>query len=145
MTSNAGTSVGSASGMGFLNGDNGISVKIAQTLKEIFRPEFLNRVDEVIEFSELTKEELKQICSLMLKDMISELKGMGIGFEISDEAKDILIDRGYKPKYGARPIRREIQTSIEDAVSAMILGGDAKRGSVISADAKDEEIVLSIK
>jgi len=145
MTSNAGTSVGSASGMGFMSSDNGISVKISQTLKEIFRPEFLNRVDEVIEFSELTKEELKEICTLMLKDMIEELKSMGIGFEITDEAKDVLIAKGYKPKYGARPIRREIQTSIEDAVSAMLLGEKAVRGSVILAEAKDNEIVLSVK
>ena len=145
MTSNAGTSVGAASGMGFLNSGGGMSVRISQTLKEIFRPEFLNRVDEIIEFNELTKDELKQICTLMLRDMTSELSGMGIEFEITDAAKDVLIEKGYNPRYGARPIRREIQTSVEDAVSGIILKGEAVRGSVIFADAKDGEIKVSVK
>jgi len=69
---------------------NAVSLKIDKTLKEIFRPEFLNRVDEVIEFNELTKDELKEICTLMLKDMKNELSSMGIDFEITDEAKDAL-------------------------------------------------------
>ncbi len=140
MTSNAGTSVGSALAPGFTSGGDGISEKISQSLKEIFRPEFLNRVDEVIEFSNLTTEELLKICDLMLKDMVSELKGMGIEFEISDEAKKLLVDKGYTPRYGARPIRREIQTSIEDAVSTLLLSQAVHRGGCIKVAATDGKI-----
>ena len=134
--------MGSASAPGFIASSNGISDKISQSLKEIFRPEFLNRVDEVIEFTNLTKEELNEICNLMLKDMISELKGMGIGFEITDDAKDALVEKGYTPRYGARPIRREIQTLIEDPVSSLLLSGDVKSGDCIKvAKAKDTILV----
>ena len=145
MTSNAGTSVGSASAPGFIASSNGISDKISQSLKEIFRPEFLNRVDEVIEFTNLTKEELNEICNLMLKDMISELKGMGIGFEITDDAKDALVEKGYTPRYGARPIRREIQTLIEDPVSSLLLSGDVKSGDCIKVEKAKDTILVKVQ
>jgi len=145
MTSNAGTSVGLASAPGFMTSGNGISEKISSSLKEIFRPEFLNRVDEVIEFSTLGKDDLMKITDLMLGDMISELKGMGIGFEITDSAKEVLVDRGYTPKYGARPIRREIQTLIEDEVSSLILSGTLKNGCVLNVDASSGNICVSVK
>ncbi len=142
MTSNAGTSVGLSSSAGFLTSSDGISDKISSALKEIFRPEFLNRVDEVVEFSSLTKTQLKEIATLMLADMTNELSGMGIDFEITDKAKELLVDKGYTPRYGARPIRRQIQTLIEDKVSSMLLSEEVARGSVISVDAKDGEIIV---
>ena len=138
MTSNAGTSVGSAAGLGFMTSDSGMSAKISASLKEIFRPEFLNRVDEVIEFSELTKDELIQICTLMLSDVVSELKSMNIGFDISERAKAELVRRGYNPRYGARPIRREIQTLIEDPVSTLLLSSEAHSGCTIHVDTGDD-------
>ena len=137
MTSNAGTSVGSSSGMGFLNADSGMSVKISQAIKEIFRPEFINRVDEIIEFKELTKDELLQIVDLMLKDMTAELDKMGVGFEMSKAAKERLLDNCYNPRYGARPIRREIQNSIEDDVSSLILSSEIEAGSTVCVDVGD--------
>ncbi|MBQ8588182.1 MAG: ATP-dependent Clp protease ATP-binding subunit [Clostridia bacterium] len=143
MTSNAGTSVGSASAAGFMSTDGGISTKIMESLKEIFRPEFLNRVDEVIEFSALTKENLMDITDLMLKDMVAELAGMGIGFEITDEAKALIVDRAYTPRYGARPIRREIQTSIEDAVSGLILSSELGEGSMVRVEVLNGEIKVN--
>ncbi len=142
MTSNAGTSVGLSSSAGFLTSSDGISDKISTALKEIFRPEFLNRVDEVVEFSSLTKSQLKEIATLMLTDMTKELSGMGIDFEITDNAKELLVEKGYTPRYGARPIRRQIQTLIEDKVSSMILSEEAVRGSVITVDAKDGDIIV---
>ncbi len=145
MTSNAGTSVGSTSAMGFLGGGDGISAKIEQSLKEIFRPEFLNRVDEVIEFSSLNKDELVRIASLMLKDMVSELKSMGIEFKITDAAKGLLVDRGYSPRYGARPIRREIQTSIEDAVSTLLLSEAVSAGGTVSVDVRNGDIEVFVE
>jgi len=143
MTSNAGTSVGSASAAGFLGGGDGISEKISASLKEIFRPEFLNRIDEIIEFSSLGKQELMKICSLMMKDMVSELAAMGIGFEITDEAKEMIVDKGYTPRYGARPIRRQIQMLIEDKVSSLILDGSAVKGTIISVCCENGEIAVS--
>ncbi len=140
MTSNAGTSVGSMSNMGFLSAEGGVSAKIDKALKEIFRPEFLNRVDEVIEFMPLTKEELIKICALMLKDMAQELGSMGIGFEITESAKETLVENGYTARYGARPIRREIQTEVEDKVSSLILSETLKKGMVLKVDAKDGKI-----
>jgi len=142
MTSNAGTSVGAASAPGFLNSGNGISDRISQSLKEIFRPEFLNRVDEIIEFTNLTRDELIAICDLMLSDMISELKSMGIDFEITREAKELLVDKGYTPRYGARPIRREIQTSVEDAVSSLILSEQLTSGGRVYVDVNNGEITV---
>jgi len=142
MTSNAGTSVGSASGAGFMAGDEGVSVKIDKTLKEIFRPEFLNRIDEIIEFKELTKEELLKIEDLMLADVKAGVKALGGEFVIADEAKEMIIDSSYSPRYGARPIRREIQRVIEDPLSEIILASDSIEGTVIEAVVENGKIVV---
>lgn len=145
MTSNAGTSVGSASLAGFNTSEgNTLSGKVEQALKDIFRPEFLNRVDEVIQFNSLTKDDLKEIVSLMLSDLTSELSSMGIGFEITEEARELLADKGYTPRYGARPIRRQIQTLIEDPVSSILLSQDVKTGSKFVIDVNDGEIEVKI-
>ena len=138
MTSNAGTSVG-ANSMGFLEsaggGSGNLSSKIDRTLKEIFRPEFLNRIDEIVEFHPLTKAELMQIIDLMLKDLKAELAHMNVEFAITDRAKENMLERAYQPKYGARPLRREIQTSIEDEVSTLLLAGDLCAGQTVSVEA----------
>ena len=139
MTSNAGTSIGS-NNMGFSTVENQkIDGKIEKALKEIFRPEFLNRIDAIIEFKELTKDELKQIISLMLKDLVSELEHMGIAFEITDSAKDLILKNSYNPKFGARPIRREIQNSIEDKIAEFILTETDYQSKKITVDAKDNK------
>ena len=145
MTSNAGTSVGSSSAMGFMSSGDGISARIEQSLKEIFRPEFLNRVDEVIEFTSLGKEELVQIATLMLKDVTNELRSMNIDFVVTDAAKEKLVDDGYSPRYGARPIRRQIQIVIEDAVSTMLLSDKVKSGDTLVADVKGDSIEVFVK
>ncbi len=145
MTSNAGTSVGSASLAGFNTDEgNSLSGRVEQALKDIFRPEFLNRVDEVIQFNSLTKDNLREIVSLMLSDLTAELSSMEIGFEITDGAKELLADKGYTPRYGARPIRRQIQTLIEDPVSSMLLSQDIKMGSRFVVDVNDGEIEVKI-
>ncbi len=144
MTSNAGTSVGSAQGMGFGSLDGGISKRIDAALKEIFRPEFLNRIDEVVEFSQLTKPQLLKIVDLMLKDIISELGEMGLEFKISDGAKELIIENSYNPRMGARPIRREIQTKIEDEVSNILLGSDIPQKATVSVDVQDGRITTAL-
>ena len=144
MTSNAGTSVGSAQGMGFGSVDGGISKRIDAALKEIFRPEFLNRIDEVVEFSQLTKPQLIKIVDLMLKDIISELAEMGLEFKISEAAKELIIENSYNPRMGARPIRREIQVKIEDEVSNILLGSDIPEKATVSVDVQDGKITTAL-
>ena len=140
MTSNAGTSVGSASGMGFMTEDNGVSIKIEKTLKEIFRPEFLNRIDEIIEFKELTKDELLKIEDLMMADTLASIKALGAEITVSKAAKELILEKAYNPRYGARPIRREIQCSLEDPLSEIILTADDISGAKITVDTNKGEV-----
>lgn len=140
MTSNAGTSVGSASGMGFMTESDGVSMKIEKTLKEIFRPEFLNRIDEIIEFKELTREELLEIADLMLKDTVASVRALGGKLSVSRSAKEKILDNSYNPRFGARPIRREIQKSIEDPLSEIILAADDISGAKITVDTYKDEV-----
>ena len=144
MTSNAGTSVG-LNNMGFNSGDKAkLDVKIERALKETFRPEFLNRIDAIIEFKELKKDELVKILDLMLKDLTDELERMGLKLEISGAAKDLIIEKGYYPKYGARPLRREIQNRIENEVSRILLSEDISNKSKITVDAQNGEMKIEI-
>lgn len=145
MTSNAGTSIGSNS-MGFFTSEGtSLDGKIDKALKEIFRPEFLNRIDEIIEFKELTKDELKQIIDLMLKDLVSELDHIGIKFVITDSAKDLILKNSYNPKFGARPIRREIQNSIEDKIAEFLLTETNYASKTITVDQKDMQYNITIE
>ncbi len=144
MTSNAGTSVGSASGMGFINEGDGLSLKIEKTLKEIFRPEFLNRVDEIVEFKELTHGELLDITELMLFDVKNEVKALGASLTVTKAAKERILEKAYNPRYGARPIRREIQKSIEDPLSEIILSADDISGSKITVDTFKGEVRVQL-
>ena len=144
MTSNAGTSVGSSSGFGFVKGEGGISSRVDAALKELFRPEFLNRVDEIIEFAPLTSEQLISIVDLMLKDVISELGEMGLNFRISTAAKQMIVDSSYNPRMGARPIRREIQTTIEDEISNILLSEDVPEGATVSVDVVGGKLVTAL-
>ena len=144
MTSNAGTSVGSSSGFGFVNGANGVSSRVDAALKELFRPEFLNRVDEIIEFDSLTREQLLAIVDLMLKDVVSELGEMGLEFRISEAAKQLIVDNSYNPRMGARPIRREIQTTVEDEISNILLAGEIPENSTIMVDVMDGKLSTTL-
>ncbi len=132
MTSNAGTR---SSSMGFGEAAEGkLSTNIDAALKETFRPEFLNRVDEIIEFKPLTRDELMQIAELMLKDIRAEITSLGAQLTITDSAKDAIISDGYIYKYGARPMRRTIQNYIENPIAEMVIAGDVVRGAEVVAD-----------
>lgn len=142
MTSNAGTSLKS-SGIGFANdGYIAMENKVKDVLKETFRPEFLNRIDEIIVFNELDREELRQIVDLMLRDVVEEVenKKMSIGFE--GEVKEFILKKGYDPKYGARPLRRTIQKYIEDELTDMYLKGVFEEGSNILIGVENDSIVF---
>ncbi|MDP4093875.1 MAG: AAA family ATPase, partial [Bacillota bacterium] len=142
MTSNAGTSL-KANGIGFGNeGYGALKSRVNDVLKETFRPEFLNRVDETIVFTELDKEQLKQIIDLMLKEVTSEIEAKGIKIEVTEEAKEFILEKGYDKKYGARPLRRTIQKYIEDELAEAYLRGRFKDDSSIRVDLRDGEIVF---
>lgn len=121
MTSNAGSQFQSGS-FGFGRDDYyQMESRIRDALRETFRPEFLNRVDDVIVFSRLSKEELRQIVDLMIKEVIEEVAEHEMSLEVSQEVKDFILEKGYDKKYGARPLRRTIQDYIEDAIAEAFL------------------------
>ncbi len=132
MTSNAGSNLNNNS-IGFAKQtiDNS---KIEDNLKEVFRPEFLNRIDEIIVFNPLTQTELLQIVDLMLQDTKKALSQKNITLSISDEAKNYILEKGTNLKFGARPLRRSIQRYIEDEISEMILKGEIKEGQNITIE-----------
>ena len=107
------------------------------TLKDIFRPEFLNRLDEILEFDSLTKEQIRSIVKLQLKDLESRLADEGLFLEVDEKAVDILADEGYDPAYGARPVKRAIQRGIENPVAKAIVAGKYPPGSTIRVTAKN--------
>ena len=115
--------------------------KVEEEVKKFFRPEFLNRIDSTIVFHSLVKDHIRQIVDIMLKEVEKELKDAGIGLEVSAEAKDLLIELGYDPNFGARHLRRVIQDRLEDMLSEDILSGRLKSGDVAQVDVKDGEFV----
>lgn len=144
MTSNAGTNFKS-NGIGFAKeGYNILENQVKEALKEFFRPEFLNRVDETIVFTPLAKEELYKIIDLMLKEVIDEVKEKNIFLDISDEVKDYILKVGYDERYGARPLRRSIQKYIEDEIAEQYLQKKFREGSHIKVDLEDDKIVLRV-
>jgi len=143
MTSNAGTQLKS-SGIGFgKRGYDALESRVKEALKEIFRPEFLNRVDETIVFTQLSKEELRKIIDLMLNDIIEDVKEKDMTITISDEVKDFILEKGYDEKYGARPLRRTIQRYIEDEIAEEYIKKQFSAGDNIKVDLKEDKVVLS--
>ena len=143
MTSNAGSNLNTNS-IGF--GKNSLDKnKIENALKEIFRPEFLNRVDEIISFDSLTKEQLLQIVDLLLKNTQEALDNKNIKLYVSDEAKKYILEKGTDLKYGARPLRRAIQRYIEDEISEMILKGDLEPYQTIEITIEEENLKFTAK
>ena len=142
MTSNAGSNLNNNSiGFGKQTVDKS---KIEDSLKEVFRPEFLNRVDEIIVFNSLNKNELLQIVDLMLKDTVKALKQKDISFEITDEAKQFILEKGTNIKFGARPLRRAIQRHIEDEISEKILRSEIVDGQTVKVALKDENLIFEV-
>ena len=142
MTSNAGSNLNNNSiGFGKQTVDKS---KIEDSLKETFRPEFLNRIDEIIVFNSLNKDELLKIVDLMLADTVKALKHKDISFEISSEAKQFILEKGTNIKFGARPLRRAIQRYIEDEISEMILRSEIVDGQTIKVTLKDDKLNFDV-
>ena len=143
MTSNAGSNTNSNSiGFGKQTLDKG---KVLDKLKDVFRPEFLNRVDEIISFDPLTKEQLLQIVDLMLEDTKKALKEKDITMSISPKAKDFILEKGTDIKFGARPLRRAIQRYIEDELSEMILRNTLQDGQNVKIDFENDELKFNVE
>ncbi|WP_277583967.1 ATP-dependent Clp protease ATP-binding subunit [Psychrobacillus antarcticus] len=119
--------------------------KMLVELKKAFRPEFLNRLDEMIVFHSLEREHLKQIVSLMTEQLAKRLKGQGIELEITEAAQDKITTEGYEPEYGARPLRRAIQKHVEDRLSEELLKGEVLDGQHVIFDVEDNEFVVRTK
>ena len=154
MTTNLGTrDISKSLGLGFANSDDDqtnyerMKGKVSDELKTHFRPEFLNRIDDVIVFHQLTKDQIIQIVDLMIKNLDDRLQAKDMGIELTPAAKDLLAARGYDPLLGARPLRRTIQREIEDALSERILFGELKAGEIIVVDAEGEgaEAIFTFK
>ncbi len=122
-----------------------IKARVLEELKGAFRPEFLNRVDDVIVFSKLTQDEIKQIAGKMLDNLKKRLKNLNISIEFTDDVLTALADKGFDPVYGARPLRREIQNRIEDALSEKILDATIKNGNCVVCDFCENEFMFSVK
>ncbi len=154
MTTNLGTrDISKSLGLGFANVDDDLTNyermkgKVSDELKSHFRPEFLNRIDDVIVFHQLTKPQIIQIVDLMLKNLDDRLQAKDMGIELTPAAKNLLAERGYDPLLGARPLRRVIQREIEDSLSERILFGELKAGEIIVVDVEGEgaEAVFTFK
>ena len=146
MTTNLGTrDISKSLGLGFANTDDDLTNyermkgKVSDELKNHFRPEFLNRIDDVIVFHQLNKEQIIQIVDLMIANLDERLKAKDMGIELTQAAKDLLAARGYDPLLGARPLRRVIQREIEDALSERILFSELNAGEIIVVDVEGED------
>jgi ATP-dependent Clp protease ATP-binding subunit ClpA len=142
MTSNVGNRLKSG-GIGFTQDKyETLENKVKESMQETFKPEFLNRIDEIIVFTRLIKAQLRQIIDLMLQEVIHEVHEKGMSIEISDEVKDFILKVGYDEKYGARPLRRAIQSHIEDEIAEQYLQKRIKNGSHIRFSLQDGKVVL---
>nr|QCI05872.1 Clp protease ATP binding subunit [Dasysiphonia japonica] len=157
MTSNIGSKVIEKGGgsLGFELGEsqiesqyNRIKSLVNEELKQYFRPEFLNRLDEIIVFRQLTKDEVREIADIMLKEVFDRIKQQEIDLSVTDRFKNRLVDEGYNPSYGARPLRRAVMRLLEDVLAEEVLGGKIKGGDSAVVDVTEEgevKVLLSNK
>jgi len=151
MTSNIGSKVieKGGGGLGFeFSGDsvedsqyNRIKSLVNEELKQYFRPEFLNRLDEIIVFRQLTKNEVKEIAEIMLQEVFARLQDKGIKLNVTDSFKERLVEEGYNPSYGARPLRRAVMRLLEDSLAEEVLSGRIKDGDKALVDIDDNKKV----
>jgi ATP-dependent Clp protease ATP-binding subunit ClpC len=150
MTSNLGTEYVNKGGtLGFLGAqtedDKANQEKITKALKGAFRPEFLNRIDEIILFSSLSMEDMRKIVSLQMADIQSRLSEHGLKVELTDEATEWLANEGYDPAFGARPLKRALQKHVESPLSISLLSGEFGTGDTVLVDIIDDEVVFKKK
>ena len=150
MTSNVGArTITDGKKLGFSKGEEKITTEykdikknVMEELKKAFRPEFLNRIDDIIVFHQLDKENIKNIVDIMINNLVSRLETKEIYIEVSSEVKDFIAKKGFDVTYGARPLRRAIQTEIEDVIAEGFLNGDIKPGKTVKLVLKDDKVVV---
>ncbi|MEX0589044.1 MAG: ATP-dependent Clp protease ATP-binding subunit [Cyanobium sp.] len=155
MTSNIGSKViekgGGGLGFEFGGGDadetnyNRIRSLVNEELKQYFRPEFLNRLDEIIVFRQLTRDEVKEIAEIMLKEVFSRMLDKGIALSVTEAFKERLVEEGYNPSYGARPLRRAVMRLLEDSLAEEFLSGRISDGDAAMVDVNDDKQVVILK
>ncbi|KAA1282333.1 MAG: AAA family ATPase [SAR202 cluster bacterium] len=148
MTSNLGSSIGSSDSLGFLRNvetsrdSEKLRISIEDALKKSFRPEFLNRIDDILIFQPISEQDQREIVEIMLNGLLSKLSEHNIVLELSDGAKSWIAKDGFDPEYGARPLRRSIRKNIENPLSSGMIKGDFFDGSHVYVDLIDDKIVL---
>ena len=148
MTSNLGTEFARQGGaLGFVQSNDEQTIvdhqKIERAMRDTFRPEFLNRIDEIIIFAPLTLEQVEQIVDLQIRDTALQLQERGIGIHLTEAARAWLARKGYDPQYGARPLRRAVQRFIENPLSGQLLKGTIRSGDLVVIDEQNEELSFS--
>jgi ATP-dependent Clp protease ATP-binding subunit ClpB len=119
------------------------NVRSAEAMTEVFRPEFLNRIDEIVEFHPLSKEQIGEIVELQLRRVEARLAERGLRLELTDEARAALAEAGWDPTYGARPLKRAIQRLLENPLALRLLEGEFAEGDTVRVDANDGELVFA--
>ncbi len=149
MTSNVGTEYARQGGtLGFLHSEENSAAadenhrEIEKSLKKTFRPEFINRVDEIIIFNDLTLEDVKQIVDLQMEEIAARLAELGLSVELTNAARGWLAGEGFSPQFGARPLRRALQRHVESPLSVKLLRGDFQNGDLVVVDAGDEGLIF---
>ena len=143
MTSNLGTGMANRAAVGFRSDGNGVldeerlKSTVQDALKREFRPEFLNRIDEIIVFNGLTQEQIREIVKLMAKEIQDRLSEQRISLELTEDALSWLVKEGYDPVYGARPLRRALQRFVENPLAKMLLSGELEEGDAVAVDLED--------
>ena len=151
MTSNLGaTAIRDEKVVGFEVGENKVDHdrmknRVLEEVKQYFRPEFLNRIDDTIVFHSLEKEHIQEIVKLLTADMMERLEDMDIELKITPAATDIIVKEGYDPEYGARPLKRAIQSEIEDRLSEELLSGNVQSGDRVTVGASKGNITVRVR
>ena len=153
MTSNAGAqAIVEPKKLGFASSENEkqdyerMKNSVMEEVRRIFKPEFLNRIDETIVFRSLNKEDMKQIVTLMMRELSERCKNqLGITLLVRDSAKKYIVEQAYDPKYGARPLRRKIQNEIEDKLAEEVLSGSVKKGGTVIVTTRKNKVVFEMQ
>ena len=118
------------------------NVRSVEAMGDVFRPEFLNRIDETIQFAPLTRDELTKIVEIQLRRLLGRVAERGISIEVTPEAKEFLVEAGWDPTYGARPLKRAIQRLVENPLALRLLEREFVEGDTVVVDVRDGELVF---
>jgi len=118
------------------------NVRSVEQLREVFRPEFLNRIDEIVEFHPLSREQIAEIVELQLRRLRARLAERGLNLQLTDAAKEVIAEAGWDPTYGARPLKRALQRLVENPLALRLLEGDFEEGDAVRVDTKNGELVF---